>query len=40
MSLIDVYEIFSQYHMHFLANSHFAQNLKMALLSLLLNLET
>ena len=37
---IDAHEIFSQYHMYFLNGSHFAQNLKMALLSLSLNLET
>ena len=39
MPLIDAYEIFSRYHMYFLISSHFAQNLKMALLSLSLNLE-
>ena len=39
MPPIDVHEIFSQYHVYFLTGSHFAQNLKMALLSLLLNLE-
>ena len=37
---IDAYEIFSQYHVYFLSGSHFAQILKMALLSILLNLET
>ena len=37
--LIDALEIFSQYYVYFLTSSHFAQNLKMALLSLLLNLE-
>ena len=36
---IDANQIFSQYHMYFLTGSHFAQNLKMALLSLSLNLE-
>ena len=35
MPPIDAHEIFSQYHMY----SHFAQNLKIALLLLLLNLE-
>ena len=39
MPPIDAYEIFSQYHVYFLTDSHFAQNLKMALLSLSLNLE-
>ena len=39
MPPIDAYEIFSQYHMYFLTGSHFTQNLKMAILSLSLNLE-
>ena len=39
MPLIKVHEIFSQYHVYFLTDSYFAQNLKIALLSLLLNLE-
>ena len=39
MHLIDVSEIFSQYHVYFFIDSHFIQNLKMALLSLLLNLK-
>ena len=39
MPPIDAHEIFSQYHMYFSNGSHFAQNLKMALLLLLLNLE-
>ena len=39
MSVIDVHEIFSQYHVYLLTDSHFTQNLKMALLSLSLNLE-
>ena len=39
MLLIDVHEIFSQYNVYFLIGSHFTQILKMALLSLLLNLE-
>ena len=39
MPPIDAHEIFSRYQMYFLIGSHFAQNLKMALLSLLLNLE-
>ena len=39
MPLIDAHEIFSRYHVYFLTGSHFAQNLKMALLSLSLNLE-
>ena len=37
--LINAHEIFSQYLMYSLTGSHFAQILKMALLSLLLNLE-
>ena len=36
---IDAHEIFSQYDMYFFTGSHFAQILKMALLSLSLNLE-
>ena len=39
MPPIDAHEIFSRYHMYFSTGSHFAQNLKMALLSLLLNLQ-
>ena len=39
MPPIDAHEIFSQNHMYFLTGSHFASNLKMGLLSLLLNLE-
>ena len=39
MPPIDAHEIFSQYHVYILTGSHFAQNLKMALLSLSLNLE-
>ena len=39
MLLIDAHEIFSQNHMYFVMSSHFAQNLKMGLLSLSLNLE-
>ena len=39
MPPIDAHEIFSRYHTYFLMGSHFAQDLKMALLSLLLNLE-
>ena len=39
MPLIDVHEIFSQYHMYFLSSSYFAQILKMAFLSILLNLK-
>ena len=39
MPPIDAHEIFSQYHMYFLTGSHFAQILKMALLSISLNLE-
>ena len=35
----DFHEIFSQYHVYFFTGSHFAQNLKMALLLLLLNLK-
>ena len=39
MPPIDAHEIFSQYDIYFSTDSHFAQNLKMALLSLSLNLE-
>ena len=39
MPPIDAYEIFSRNHMYFLTGGHFAQNLKMSLLSLSLNLE-
>ena len=39
MPSINAYEIFSRYHMYFFTDSHFAQNLKMALLSLSLHLE-
>ena len=39
MLLIKAYEIFSQYHLYFLTCSHFAQILKVALLSILLSLE-
>ena len=39
MSPIDAHEIFSQYHMYFLTGSHFAQILKVALLSISVNLE-
>ena len=39
MPLIEAHEIFSRYHMNFSTGSHFPQNLKMALLSLSLNLE-
>ena len=39
MPPIDAYEIFSWYHMYFSTDSHFAQNLKMTLLFLSLNLE-
>ena len=38
MSPVDAHEIFRWYHMYFSAGSHFAQNLKMTLLSLSLNL--
>ena len=38
--LIDAHDIFSRYHVYFLTGSYFAQILKMALLSLSLNLET
>ena len=37
--LVNAHEIFSRYDLYFSAGSHFAQNLKMALLSLSLNLE-
>ena len=36
---VNAHEIFSQYDLYFSAASHFAQNLKMALLSPSLNLE-
>ena len=36
---VNAHEIFSRYDLYFSAGSHFAQNLKMALLSLSLNLE-
>ena len=39
MPLIDAHEIFSQYHTYFSTGSHFAQIPKVALLSILLNLE-
>ena len=39
MPPIDEHERFSQYHVHSSTGSHFAQNLKMVLLSLSLNLE-
>ena len=39
MPPIDAHEIFSRYDLYFSAGSHFAQNLKMALLCLSLNLE-
>ena len=39
MPSVNVYEIFSRYDLYFSTSSHFAQNLKMALLSLSLNLE-
>ena len=39
MFLIDASEIFSQYPVYFFTGSHFAQNLKMAFLSLSLNIE-
>ena len=39
MPLINAHEIFSQYDLYFSTGSHFAQNLKMALPSLSLNLE-
>ena len=39
MLLIDAHEVFSQYHKYLSTDSHFAQILKMALLSLLLNLK-
>ena len=38
MPPVNAYEIFSQYDLDFSAGSHFAQNLKMALPSLSLNL--
>ena len=39
MLLVNAHEIFSQYDLYFSAGSHFAQNLKMTLPSLSLNLE-
>ena len=39
MPSVNAHEIFSQYDLYFSDGSHFAQNLKMALLSLSLNLE-
>ena len=39
MPPVNAHEIFSRYDLYFSAGSHFAQNLKMALTSLLLNLE-
>ena len=39
MPPVNAHEIFSRYDLYFSAGSHFAQNLKMALPSLLLNLE-
>ena len=39
MLLIEAHEIFSQNHMYFSTGSNFASNLKIDLLSLLLNLE-
>ena len=39
MPLVNAHEIFSQYDLYFSTGSHFAQNLKMALPSLSLNLE-
>ena len=39
MPSVNVYEIFSRYDLYFSTGSHFTQNLKMALLSLSLNLE-
>ena len=39
MPPIDAHEIFSRYHIYFSTGSHFAQNLKIALLSLSSNLE-
>ena len=39
MPPVNAHEIFSWYDLYFSAGSHFAQNLKMALPSLLLNLE-
>ena len=37
---VNAYEIFSRYDLYFSTGSHFAQNLKMAVPSLSLNLET
>ena len=39
MPPIDAHEIFSQYHVYFLTGNHYAQILKVALLSISLNLE-
>ena len=39
MPPVNAHEIFSRYDLYFSAGSHFAQNLKMALPSLSLNLE-
>ena len=39
MTPINAHEIFSWYNLYFSIGSHFAQNLKMAFLSLSLNLE-
>ena len=39
MPPIDTYEIFSWYHMYFSTGNHFAQILKVTLLSISLNLE-
>ena len=39
MPPVNAHEIFSWYYLYFSAGSHFAQNLKMALPSLSLNLE-
>ena len=39
MAQINAHEIFSQFDLYFSTGSHFAQNLKMAHTSLLLNLE-
>ena len=39
MPLVDAFEIFSRYHMYSLTGSQFTQILKVALLSIILNLE-
>ena len=39
MPLVNAHEIFSWYNLYFSTASHFAQNLKMALLSVSLNLK-